>query len=902
MTSDRLLHLSERWFRLLERFYPPDFRDDCGDAVVETYRDRARDALRRGGILRLALVWMSALVDSLRNGPGERISPAVSWRRNGNWGRDAEIAIRRLLRARAFAAATIGTLTIGLGMVAVAYTVVHKILIEPMPYRDAGALYYVWRDYGPLIDVKRGGLAGPDFTELRKSDAVVEDVAALQPMLGGIFALREGADPSEIAVTVVTPNLFAVLGVTPMLGRGFAPNEGGPGRPNLIVLTHALWNRLGADPAVVGAQVRLQGNAYTVIGVLPPTFSFVRNDALRAPQRIDAFITFALDLASLADDGSNFSALLRARPGASPEAVASAVDAVGRTIDARNFNSRGLKLYPVGLKADVVARTRPALFVLGAAGALLALMLMVNLASVLLARAAEREHEFAVSRALGASDLAVMRATLFEGGLLGLVGGASGAVVAIWATAAFVALAPLDLPRREAIAVDGVIVAGMAALGLLLGLLAAAVPAIWGARATLSSLLASSAVRGGGGHGRMRRAMIVTQVALSLVLLSSAGLVVRSVEHLLRADPGFTPEGLLTFRVRSPPEFFPKPPDLVGFQDRVERALATIPGVTGVSATSALPLTAAAAQMPITFPGAPGNTGSPEHDAPLVDVIGTRASYAQVMGLRVVAGRAFDPVRQDGRQEALIDRRLAEQFFPAGNPIGAKIPRPGMRISPSYEARPSNGYTIVGVVEQARLYDVHQDGRPQLYIRTEDWGFRPLSFVVRTGRDPESIIPEARAALRQVDSRVAMGDVKTMENIVGDLLRPQRTSAVAIAAFALGALLLASMGLFGVVSSSVTRRRHEIAVRLALGADHGRVLRLVLGEGALLVGIGVLIGVPGIYAAGRLIRGVLVGISPSDPLTLAAVATGLALVTMAACYVPARRVLGIEPAQSLRQE
>jgi hypothetical protein len=272
------------------------------------------------------------------------------------------------------------------------------------------------------------------------------------------------------------------------------------------------------------------------------------------------------------------------------------------------------------------------------------------------------------------------------------------------------------------------------------------------------------------------------------------------------------------------------------------------------------------------------------------------------MGMRIVSGRAFDPVRQDGRQEALIDRHLAEQFFPNGDPIGAKIPRRGPRISSNYAPQPADGLTIVGVVEQARLYDVHQDGRPQLYVRSEDWGYRPLSFVVRTGRNPESIIPEARAAVRQVDSRVAMGDVRTLEQIVGDLLRPQRTSAVVITAFALSALLLAAMGLFGVVSSSVTRRRHEIAVRLALGAHHGRVQRLVLGEGALLVGIGVLIGAPGIYATGRLIRGVLVGISPWDPLTLVAVATALALVTMAACYVPARRVLGIEPTQLLRQE
>ena len=902
MIGDRLVDMSERWFRLLQRLYPPDFRDDMGDAVVETYRDRARDALRDGGILRLAIVWMRALVDSLRNGPGERARPAVSWRRRGNWGRDAEMALRRLLRARAFVAVTVGTLTIGLGMVTVVYTLVHKILIEPLPYRNADDLYYVWRDYGPIIDLKRGGVAGPDVTELHKSSAVIEDVAALQPFLGGIFALREGADPSEIAVTRVTPNLFELLGVAPMLGRGFAPGEVGRGRPNVIVLAYGLWNRFGADPAIVGTQVRLQGNPYTVIGVLPPTFAFVRDDAIGAPQRIDAFTTFQVDLESGRPDAGVYSALVRARRGTSAKAVGSAVEAAGRTIDTRDFNSRGLKLYPVALKADVVARARSALILLGAAGALLALMLMVNLASVLLARAAQREHEFAVSRALGANSLAVVRAMLFEGGVLGLVGGASGALVAIWATRALVALAPLDLPRREGIAVDWSIGCVMVGLGALLGLLAAAAPATWAARATLSSLLASSGVRGGGGHGRTRRSMIVAQVALCLVLLSTGGLVVRSVERLLRADPGFKPEGVLTFRVRSPPEFFPNAHDLVGFQDRVERALAAIPGVTGVSATSSLPLSASTEQSTITIPGAPGNTGSPERDAPLVDVIGTRASYVQVMGMRIVAGRAFDSVRQDGRQEALIDRRLAAHFFAIGDPIGAKITRRGTRISTKYEPQPADGLTIVGVVEQARLYDIHQDGRPQLYVRTEDWGYRPLSFVVRTEREPDAIIPEARAALRQVESRVAMGDVRTMEQIVGDLLRQQRTSAVVIAAFALGALLLAAMGLFGVVSSSVTRRRHEIALRLALGADHGRVLRLVLGEGALLVGIGVLIGIPGVYAAGRLIRGVLVGISPSDPLTLAAVATGLGLVTMVACYVPARRVLGIDPAQSLRQQ
>jgi putative ABC transport system permease protein len=266
------------------------------------------------------------------------------------------------------------------------------------------------------------------------------------------------------------------------------------------------------------------------------------------------------------------------------------------------------------------------------------------------------------------------------------------------------------------------------------------------------------------------------------------------------------------------------------------------------------------------------------------------------MGMRVIAGRAFEAARRRDVLEALIDRRLAAQFFPTGTPVGAKIPWG------RDEQKRERFLTIVGVVDQARLYDVHEDGRPQVYLRAEDFGYRNLSFVVRTTRDPESLVPEVQRMIRQTDGRIALTDVKPMERIVDDSLRQQRMSAVLIAGFAIGALVLAAMGLFGIVSGFVTRRRRELAVRLALGADHQRLLRLVVTEGLLLVGIGVLIGVPGIYAAGQLVRGVLVGISPTDPSTLAVVAAGLAVVTLVTCYIPARRVLRIEPAQLLRQE
>jgi putative ABC transport system permease protein len=889
MNEPRLLGASERWFRLLLRLYPVDFREDMGDALVEAYRDRCRSALRAGGVVALAGVWLRALVDSLRNGPGERVHPATAWRRSGNWGRDMELATRRLVRSPLFVLAMVGTLTVGLGAFAVVYTVVHKVLIAPLPYRDPDDLYFVWRNY-TWFQFERGWLGGTDVAELQKVGGVIEGASGIlrnRVTLSG----AEDMDPSEISVIMTSPNLFELLGVRPALGRGFAADEVGPGGPPVIVLTHELWNRLGSDRSIIGAELRLNGQPHTVIGVMPRGFTFVRNASLGPPQRADAYVTLNVHLAETNPSNGSYSGLIRARAGTSPEAVKAAVDAVGNAINARDFESRGLKLYPIGLKADLVAGVRPALLVLGLAGVFLVLVLMVNLATLLLARAAQREQEFAVSRALGANRIALVRATLLEGGTLGLLGGTLGALVAVWGTRVLVSLAPMDLPRRESIAVDWGIGAIIVSIGVLLGLLAAAVPALWASRASLSLLLRNTAVRGGGGHGRMRRGMVVVQVALSLVLLSTGGLVVRSFERLLRADPGFEPAGVLTMRVPIPSAFYAETADAIAVQDRLHAELAALPGVTGVSAADALPLSAGANQTPMEILGAPGNTGDPDHDRPLVDYIGTRADYVDVMGMRVLMGRAFERTRRADVQEALIDNVLADHLFPGANPLGAKIPF----------GEPDT-LTIVGVVQQARLYDVHQDSRGQLFVRAEDWGYRTLSFVVRTEREPQSLIPEVLALVRRIDPQLALAEVRPMTEIVDNSLRQQRISAVLIAGFSLGALLLAAMGLFGVVSASVTRRRHEIAVRLALGAGNGNVLRLVLGEGTRLILLGVLIGVPGTYFAGRAISNVLVGVSPSDPLTLSAVGLGLAAVALAACYLPARRVLRIEPAQSLRQE
>jgi putative ABC transport system permease protein len=424
-------------------------------------------------------------------------------------------------------------------------------------------------------------------------------------------------------------------------------------------------------------------------------------------------------------------------------------------------------------------------------------------------------------------------------------------------------------------------------------LLAATAPAIWATRSSLAALLGATNVRGGGGHGTMRRTMVVLQVALSLVLLSAGGLVVRSFQRLVEAKPGFRAEGVLTTFIPIPVARVADSLDLLALQERVVAALKAIPGVEAVSSTSALPLSAGANQTTLWIPGAPGNTGKPEHDRILVDYMAVRVGYFSAMGIKMVAGRDFTPLRRGKATEAVIDRVLADYFFPNGNALGARIPFG----SP-------DTVTVVGIIEQPRLYDMSKDDRAQIYYRGDENipSARNMYYVLKTSGDPMRLAPDVRRAVREVDPQLAVANLETMEEIASRSVSKQRVTAVLIGGFALGGLLLAAMGLFGVVAGNITRRRHEIAVRIALGAQHGNVLRRVIGEGAVLVGGGVILAAPAVYWAGKAMAGILVGIGPYDLGTLVGVAGILGAVALLACYLPARRVLEIDPAHALREE
>jgi putative ABC transport system permease protein len=886
-------HSSDRYFRGLLRFFPADFRDEFGDSFVDAYRDRVRAASQRSGSVAVAIVHIRAFFDSLLNGIGERLRPSVMWRRSGNWGRDTELAMRRIVRAPVFTLSIVGTLAIGLGAFAVTAAVVNKVLLAPLPYKNPDDLYLAWRDYRAFFDLDRGWVGGPDIAILEKAGGVIEDAAGLARTSRTLTNDAGGADPMQIDIMATTSNFFPLLGVNPMLGRTFAPQEYGTGRPNVIVLSNALWRRLGARDDIIGAPVHLSAQPYTVIGVLPKDFTFSRRASLGSPETADAYIPLEETLADIDPNRGSFTGIVRAKHGSSPSQVKAAIAQAGEQLDKQYFRDRGMKMFGVGFMEDLIGPLRPALLVLGAAGIVLVLVLMVNLGTLLLSRAARREKEFAVSRALGASQGAVARATLMEGMLLGILGGSAAAIISIWATKALATLAPADIPRREFIAMDLPTAALVVAVGGLLGFIAALAPATWATRSSLEALLGNTNVRGGGGHGTMRRTMVVLQVALSLVLLSAGGLVTRSFARLLQSQPGFRPEGVLTMLIPIPQARIADTLDVLALQERVVGALKAIRGVQSVSSTDALPLSGGANQNGIRIPGAPGNNGKEDHDRPLVDLIAVRPDYFSTMGIRMLAGRDFTPLRKGHLTEVVVDKVLADHFFPNANALGARIP---------FGA--PDTVTIVGVVEQARMYDISKDDRPQVYYRADEniSASRSMLYVLRTDGDPMDLSNEVRRAIRQVDPQLAVANMETMETLASQSLSRQRVTAVLIGGFALGGLLLAAMGLFGVVAGNVTRRQHEIAVRIALGAQHGRVLRRVIGEGAVLVGAGLVLAAPAVYWAGKAMAGILVGVGPHDFTTLVGVAGILGGVALLACYLPARRVLQIDPAHALREE
>lgn len=810
----------------------------------------------------------------------------------GIWTHEMRQGFRRLRRAPLFLVVSVLTVGVGIGAFGSIFGLAEAVVLEPMNYKSPDQLVWVWRDY-TWASFPRGWLGGPDIAGLREQSEVFEGVVASQ---GGRLNLTgsDGSAPEQVRATWVSHELFDILGVQPFVGRGFAPEEDSPDAEQVAVLSYDFWHgRFNADPNLLGETVFLNGAVVTVIGVAPEDFHFVRHASLGDPgPPPDMYLNLRLVMADQPPGNGSYGGLARIRPGVTEAQLEAALAAGAKTADDR-FGNRGLRLWSVGLKEDLTEKVRPTLTALLGSAAFLLLILSANLATLLLGRAAVRERELGVSSALGAGKGRLLMGVLSESLIIGFFGAAIGIGLTVLGTDVVVAMAPENLPRLRDVGVDASVVA--VALAVTLGMTVAAgiLPGMRVFRSNPMNSMRSGGARAGGSlqGARARSALVVAQVGLSLMLLVGAGLMVQAFAGLLRQDPGFDPGSTLTFQVPLDGTSYPDQEATQVFHDRLSEQLKALPGVTAVGASNALPLTQGTNQTGVVFPGAPGNIGDPDVDQPLIDWFRVTDDYFEAAGLRLMAGRAFEPSDVDERvRSIIIDDVLARQFFPDGSAVG------------SLAGFGSDSVTIVGVVDQPRLYSVHSDDRGQVFVPSGASGNWSMSYALRTETDPTALIAPARAALRSVDPTVPMPQVRTLDAIVRESLGQQELSLTLLGGFGLAALLLATLGLYGVVANGVVRRKQEMGVRMALGAEPRRVLNMVLSQGLRLAAVGALLGLIGAVAASRAIEGVMVGVEARNPTAYVGAAVVLLLVAAAASYLPARRATKIDPIEALRPE
>lgn len=884
-------------YALSLRAYPAAFRRDVGAQMIETFRDRWHGAGRRGALSPWAVL-LGGILDSLNNGLGERLHPGRGNRLPSDSPRsprrrfimgsifdDLKRAARRLQRAPIFTASVVLTIGVGVGAFVSIYSTIDNVLWEDMPYEDPDRLAYLWRNY-TWADFPRGWAGGIDVLAIRENVDSIEGVTALRN--GSVnLSSRDGGEPQEIRVTLTSANFFDLLGVPPAMGRGFRAGEDIEGANLVVVLGRDLWQqRYGADPEIIGRAIYMDGEAAEVIGVLGEDFHFTMHASLSAPANADAYVNMRWNLAEV--EGGSFAALARVREGVSAEALQAELDAVIEPIDREYFDSLGLRVWPAFMREDLVKDVRPALIAIGAAAAFMLLILCVNLATLLLGRATRRSSELAVSAALGASRWALLRDCMSESLLLTFSGSALGLLLARWGTT-LIADVAVDLPRRYAIGIDASVAVAALVTATLLGIAAGIAPAWRAARTDMAR-----ALREAGGRATSSRApgaMVVAQVAISLVLLVGAGVLARSFVYLMRSDPGFDPDGVLTVRLPVTPDLYPEAVDLMNLFVGIRDGIAALPGVEAVGGVNALPLTQETAQTSAAFPSSPLNSGVEQEDTLLVDWFTVIPGYFDAMGVAVLAGRDFRGADDaEAPRVAIIDDTLAERFFPGQDVVGQTMMFRGIP------------HQVVGIIDQPRLYDIHQDDRSQVFVPLAQEPGYGTSLAIRTRRDPVALVPEIQRLVHGIDPDQPLSDFRSMRQVVAESLNGERLSLGLIAGFAAGALLLATLGLYGVVSNAVSSRTREMGLRMALGADGARVRSMVVGQGMRLALIGSVVGIAGSLATARFLESLLVGVAPADPLTLVAACLGMALVTLIACYVPARRASSVDPLVALRRD
>jgi predicted permease len=804
--------------------------------------------------------------------------------------RDLRYALRRLLHNPAFSIVVVATLALGIGANTALFSIVNGVLLRPLPYSTPDRLVAINHVYGETA--QEAAFAAPTYRDIRERLSIFDAFAAGQEWNANLTGMGQ---PERLVAARTTAQFFQVFGVQPLLGRTFLEGEDLAGRDKVVVLSHAFWQRrFGGDAAVVGGSVLLDGERHEIVGVMPPGFYnfFERRTELWAP--------LAFRAEQLADNqrtNEYLYAVGRIGAGVPLERAQSDVrafaDGLRRDFPDSYSERWSVRARPLGVLAT--ERIRPALLVLTGAVGFVLLIACANIANLLLARGASRTREVAVRAAVGATRADLIRQLMAESVLLSLAGGTAGLAIAFGAVQLLLAIVPVNLLHVEAIRIDGAVLLFTLVTAVLTGVVFGIAPAIHGSRTDLNDALKAGARSVSEPHGQwLRRVLVVAEVALALTLLIGAGLLIRSFARLQGVEPGFNPDNLVTFSVALPRAKYDTPARRAQFFEALRQRLAAIPGVEGVGATSNVPFGQNWSTSSFYVEGYQAPEGQP---GPWGDTRLITPGFHEAMGIRLIRGRYLTSADREGTERVVVvDDEMARRYWPGGDPLGRRI---------SFQD-PADGnvnwITVVGVVEHTAHEALDAERRVQLYFAHQSLPIARMTFVMRAQGDPMALVGPARREVLALDPDQPIAMVRLMTDMMDEALGQRKLSLYLLATFAVLALLLAAIGIYGLMSYDVTRRSQELGLRMALGQARSSLLALLMRQGLALVLVGVALGVAGAWSLTRVLEAQLYGVTRTDPTTFAAVAMILIVVAAVATLIPAMRATRVDPMRALRCE
>ena len=805
--------------------------------------------------------------------------------------KDLRYGARNLLKHPGFTAIVIVTLALGIGASSAIFSVVNTVLLRPLPYAQADRLVTIQE---LSADGRMVQATPANFLDWRAQNTVFEQLAAILTRPANL-ALADQAERVDLAMT--SANFFSVLGVAPTHGRVFIDADEQAGHPAVVVVSHELWQgRFGGDPSLVGKTITLDGNSYTVIGIAPAGFQYpAQTDVWVPPYRLAPAMNERMDPTQVRGFGMLATVALL-KPNVSLAQAASEMETITARLRQQYPESNNRRFNRVvSLQNHLVGETGPMLLLLLGAVGFVLLIACANVANLLLASAATRQKEMAIRTALGASRIRVIRQLLTESMLLAFAGGAIGLLLALWGVVFLTKLLPQNFPRLGEINLDWRVLIFTLIASVLTGILFGLAPALQISRTDVQESLKESGRSAAGGRrqNRLRNLLIVGEVALSVVLLVGAGLLFRSFLQLQAVNTGFTSEQLLTLQLSPAGSNYRRDSDYISFFKQAMERISAIPGVVSVGAINTLPL----AKGPTGGFQIEGRPQVTRDKWPGANYRSVSPDYFRTMNIPVTQGRAF--TERDSETAPLvivINQAIARRDFAGENPIGK-------RVSLGTNAQGETvWWEIVGVVSDVRNNELREEAMPEFYLSALQDIFANMFLAVRTSVEPAGIAAAVRRATADVDKSAAVSDVKTMDRIVSEAVTQPRFNLVLLGLFSGIALLLSAAGIYGVTAYSVTQRTHEFGIRLALGAQVGDVLRMIIKQGLLLISVGIAIGLLAAFALTRLLRTLLFGVSVTDPLTFVVISLLLTAVALLACYIPARRATKVDPLVALRYE